>query len=79
MRLLILTLGLLCLFPKNKKTIGSKWVYKIKYKSDGSIERYKAYLVAKGYTQEERADYFDTFAPVAKLNHCLLITCNCFC
>ena len=37
--------------PHDKHTIGCKWIYKIKFKSDGSIERHKARLVAKGYTQ----------------------------
>ena len=57
----------LCPLPNGKSPIGCKWVYKIKYRSDGSIERYKAHLVAKGYTQVEGIDYHDTFVPVAKL------------
>jgi len=38
------------LLPKEKTTIGCKWIFKIKYKANGTIERYKARLVAKGYT-----------------------------
>ena len=53
--------------PLGKKTIGSKWVYKIKYHSDGTVERHKARVVAKGFTQLEGLDFLDTFAPVAKL------------
>jgi len=52
--------------PLGKRPIGSYWVYKIKTKSDGLVERYKTRLVAKGYTQEYDMDYKETFAPLAK-------------
>uniref|UniRef100_A0A2N9GH34 DUF659 domain-containing protein n=1 Tax=Fagus sylvatica TaxID=28930 RepID=A0A2N9GH34_FAGSY len=52
----------------SKKTVGCKWVFMVKHKADGSVERYKAWLVAKGYTQTYGIDYHETFAPVAKIN-----------
>ena len=54
--------------PREKSPVGCKWVFTVKYKADGSLERYKARFIAKGYTQTYEIDYQETFAPVAKMN-----------
>ena len=56
------------LVPKTSdmKIIGCKWIYKIKKKTDGSLDKYKARLMAKSYNQRKGVDFFETFNPFIK-------------
>jgi hypothetical protein len=60
--------------PYGCKPMGCKWVFKKNLRSDGTIDKYKVRLVAKGYTQKECEDFFDTYSPVSRLTtiHVLL-------
>jgi hypothetical protein len=65
-----------CLVPSpyGKNVIDCKWVYKVKRKADGTIDRYKTRLVAKGFKQRYDIDYEDTFSHVVKAaNICLVL------
>ena len=53
--------------PKDRKTIGCKWVVKLKKGVDGKVERYKVRLAAKRYSQMESIDYHEIFLSVVKL------------
>lgn len=53
--------------PLDRKTVGCKWVFKKKKAEDGSVVRYKARLVAQGFSQVEGLDFEETYAPVSKL------------
>ena len=53
--------------PPGSKAIGCKWVFRRKYNTDGSIQTFKARLVAKRNRQKEGIDYFDTYALMAHI------------
>jgi hypothetical protein len=64
--------------PPRVSLITCKWVYKVKTQSNGSLERYKACLITRGFQQEKGHDYDETFAPVAHMTtiHTLLVVAS---
>ena len=52
--------------PEGKSVVSSKWIYKIKHKAEGTIEKYEARFVARDFSQKEGIDYEDSFASVAQ-------------
>lgn len=60
--------------PKNANVIGSKWVLRTKKNERGDVERYKARLVAQGYSQVPGRDYDETYSPVVRMETVRLLT-----
>jgi hypothetical protein len=57
---------------EGKSVVTSRWLYKIKYVVDGSIEKHKAHFMARGFSQIERIDYDETFAPITTYTSIML-------
>lgn len=58
----------LCDLPAGRKAIGSRWVFVKKFDENGDLSRYKARLVAQGFSQIPGQDYSETFSPVMRLD-----------
>jgi hypothetical protein len=71
-----------CIRPDEANLVSTKWVFLVKLKLDGSIERFKARLVARGFSQIYGTDYTETFAPTVRMDTFrlfILIDIFCFC
>lgn len=63
--------------PQNKKVLKNKWVFKIKRNQDGTLEKFKARLVARGNQQREGIDFDEVFAPVARFETTRTFLASC--
>ncbi len=61
------TFGLPEQLPPGRRAVKHKWVFKTKYLQNGEIDKYKARLCAKGFTQKQGVDFEDVFAPVISI------------
>lgn len=59
--------------PRRKLLVGCKWLFTVNYKANGSIKRFKAQFVAKGFTQTYGMDQHETFASIAKMNRIRIV------
>jgi hypothetical protein len=55
------------IYPEDANLISTKWVFTLKFNPDGTLERFKARIVARGFTQQYRIDYIETFAPTVRM------------
>jgi len=60
--------------PKDRKSVATKWIYKIKYNADSTVDHYKAHWVARGFTQHKGIDYFETTSPLVCIENLHLVT-----
>lgn len=59
--------------PERTSVVSCKWAFTIKYKPNGSVERYKARIMAQGFTQTYEVDYTETFSPVVRLKSVMAV------
>ena len=67
------------LIIEKKSSVTSKWIYKIKHSANGSIKKYKARFVARGFSQKEGINYKETFAPIARYTSIRCICASILC
>ncbi|MCO5557965.1 hypothetical protein L7F22_011539 [Adiantum nelumboides] len=61
--------------PPKRKVVSTKWIFKTKYKADGSLDKHKARLVARGFSQRPGVDFDETYAPTARMTTIRTVLC----